>query len=207
MEDHLKSSRIHVEEKITMAGKLVRSKKGGFSSVLLHFFFYLYILSLPVVFLPVPNVYAQQENIVKTGPLLYRESVTLFEDGNVDKAIELVQEAIKAKPKYAQAYNRLGYMLLKKGRINDALDAFESAMKINPALHSSQTGTGLALLKKGDAKGAETIVKKALILNPHPSMAHYVLGLVYEKLKDYKNAIKQFKEGIKTYRSDENGTY
>jgi len=195
-----------MKEKITMGGEQVKHKKGDLSFVFVHLFFYLYLFSLPVVFLPVSNVYARQGNGAKAESP-YRESIALFEDGNVDKAIELVRGAIKANPEYPDAYNRLGYMLLKKGRINDALDAFRSAMKINQGSHASQTGMGLALLKKGDAKGAETIIKKALVFNPRPSMAHYALGLVYEKLKDYKKAIKQFKKGIKTYRSGENGTY
>lgn len=67
-------------------------------------------------------------------------------------------------------------------------------------MRTSKTGIGIALLKKGDLKGAESVLKGALILNPYPSMTHYALGLVYEKLGDYEKAIMHYKEGIKTYK-------
>ena len=187
-------------KKKTKAEK-AKYKKAVLPFVFLHLFLYLCLLSLPAVFMPVSKVYARQENRGRAESL-YRESVALFEDGNIDKAIELVREAIKADPNYPDAYNQLGYMLLKKGQIKEALDAFNLALKINPRLHSSKTGIGLALLREGDTKRAEAVLKEALILNPSPSMAHYALGLVYEKLGDYKKAIYQFKRGIKKYKSD-----
>ena len=84
--------------------------------------------------------------------------------------------------------------------MDDAISAFNSALKINSMMRTSKTGIGLALSKKGDLKGAEAILKDALILNPYPSMTHYAMGLVYEKLNDYEKAVAHFKEGIKTHK-------
>jgi len=165
-----------------------RNKK-LFLTFFVVFLLYLYLFSLPVV-------YAQNEKAVS----LYKESVKFFEDGSIDRAIEAIKEAINADPDYPEAYDHLGYMLLKKGQVDEAINAFNSALKINPRMRTSKTGIGIALIKKGDLKGAESILKEALILNPYPSMTHYALGLVYEKLGDYEKAIMHYKEGIKTYK-------
>ncbi|MBI3378340.1 MAG: tetratricopeptide repeat protein [Nitrospirae bacterium] len=160
--------------------------------------FFLLCLFCLFIFFP-PVVFAQQVEGDKA-KAFYRESVKLFEDGNIDRAMDVVKEAIKADPNYPDAHDHLGYILLKKGQLDDAISAFNSALKINPMMRTSKTGIGLALLKKGDLKGAEAILKDALILNPYPSMTHYALGLVYEKLNDYEKAIVHFKEGIKTHK-------
>ncbi len=147
---------------------------------------------------PLPKC-AADEGKEKATP--FEEAVALFEQGNVDKSIEIMKRVVAANPQNAEAYDRLGYFFLKKEQFDESLNAFEAALKINPALRTSKTGTGLALLKKGDLKGAETILLEALSLNPYPASTHYALGLVYEKQADYEKSALQFKEGIKTFRS------
>ena len=131
----------------------------------------------------------------------FKEAVALFERGDTDRAIEVMKGVVGADDRNAEAYDQLGYFFLKKAQFDDALNAFTAALKINPALRTSKTGIGLALLKKGDMKGAETILLEALSLNPYPSLTHYALGLIYEKLNGYEKAVSQFKEGIKTFKS------
>lgn len=166
-----------------------RARNDGFLKFFLLCFFCLFTSFSAVV-------HAQQEKAAS----LYKESVKLFEDGSIDRAIEVVKEAINADPNYSEAHDHLGYVLLKKGQPDEAIDAFKSALKLNSRIRTSKTGLGLALLKKGDLKGAESILKDALTLNPYPSMTHYALGLVYEKLNDYEKAAYHFKEGIKLYK-------
>lgn len=131
---------------------------------------------------------------------LYKEAVALFQESDTDKALTVIGEALKADTKYAEAYDQLGYMLLSKHRNEGALGAFDTALNINPGLHTSKTGKGLALLGKGDVTGAEAVLKGSLQLNPYPSMAHYALGLVYERQNDYTKAIENFKEGINKFK-------
>ncbi|MDP2277617.1 MAG: tetratricopeptide repeat protein [Nitrospirota bacterium] len=158
-------------------------------------------LTFTSAFLPVVHVVHAQQVEGDKAKALYNESVKLFEDGSIDRAIEVVKEAINADPNYSDAHTHLGYVLLKKGQPDEAIDAFKSALKLNSRIRASKTGLGLALLKKGDLKGAESILKDALILNPYPSMNQYALGLVYEKLNDYEKAAHHFKEGIKLYKA------
>lgn len=144
--------------------------------------------------------YAQEQKISEAESL-YRESIATLENGDIDRAIDLLKKAITADTAYPEAYDQLGYLFLKKGHIDEAIAAFNSAIKINPKLRTSKTGIGLAMLEKNDLKNAEDVLKEALLSNPYPAMTHYALGIVYERLAEYDKAIHHFKEGIRTYKS------
>ncbi len=165
------------------------------------------LVFLNVLFLsPAFGAPAEQEgggkadSLVKADALI-KEATTQLNDGNPDKAIELAGEAVKAAQSYPESYDALGHMLLKAGKIDEAINAFDTALKINPRMRTSKTGMGLALMQKGDLPGAEAVLKEALLLNPYPAMTHYALGLVYEKMNNYEQAVLHFKEGIRTFKS------
>jgi tetratricopeptide (TPR) repeat protein len=133
--------------------------------------------------------------------VLLREIVKLSDAGELDKAIEACRQVIKEYPEYPEAYDQLGYLLLRKKSFDEAAGAFNEALRINRGLRTSKTGLGIALLEKGDAKGAEAVLTEALFMNPYPSMTHYALGLVYERTGDLEKAIREFKDGIRTYKN------
>jgi tetratricopeptide (TPR) repeat protein len=156
---------------------------------------------LYVLFLSLCWASLRAEVVYATEAPEYNEALKLFESGDTGKAIELMKHTLSEHPDNAEAYDRLGYIHLKRGEIDEALNAFNAGLKINPRLHSAKTGKGFALLRKGDTKGAEAAFKDALTLNPTPAMTHYGLGLLYEGLKDYENAVIHYKEGIKKYKA------
>jgi len=145
------------------------------------------------------KAYSQEAGKDKAVQLL-KSAEGFYDEGDMEKALSAVREAMSAMPGNAGAYDRLGYILLKKGQFDDALNAFNEALKINPNLREAKTGTGLSLLGKGDLAGAEATLTAALALNPYPSMTHYALGLVYQKMNDDAKALSQFKEGLKTFK-------
>lgn len=130
----------------------------------------------------------------------FRNAVTLFEQGEREKAIESIKKIIAAEPLNGEAHEQLGYFLLGKGQLDDALASFMYAFEINPALRGAKTGAGLVLMKKGEMSKAEDLLRKALILNPYPSMTYYALGVLYEAQKEYARSIDQFKEVLKIFR-------
>jgi tetratricopeptide (TPR) repeat protein len=163
--------------------------------------FALFICLLVTSFCLLPDispVLAQDERGKAEG--LFKEALTLFQEGDIDKALTVAGESLKADAKFAEAYDLLGYILLSKHRNEEALHAFNTALNISPALRTSKTGRGLALLGKGDLTGAEAALKESLQLNPYPSMTYYALGVVYERQNDYVKAIENFKAGITKFK-------
>lgn len=157
------------------------------------------ILCVLLLFSCLTSLHAEEIYAAETPA--YKDAVELFESDDTVRAIGLMRKHLQEHPDNAEAYERLGSMLLRKGELDEALNAFDAGLKVNPRLHSAKTGKGFALLRKGDIKRAESTFKDALILNPKPSMTHYGLGLLYEELKDYENAMIHYKEGIQKYKS------
>lgn len=153
-----------------------------------------------VAYLYTPSAAGEQAD-AQPAASAYKDALSLYREGNTDKAIEKMREVVRNSPKNNDAYEELGYMFLKKGEFDEALSAFRSALKINPRMRTARTGVGLTLYEKGDLNGAESALTDALSLNPYPSRAHYALGLVYEARKDYEKAIHEYKEGLRTYKS------
>jgi tetratricopeptide (TPR) repeat protein len=148
-----------------------------------------------------PTTVRAQQNGTGQSASAFKDALTFYREGSTDKALEKMREVIKNAPQNEDAYQELGYMLLKKGEFDDALSAFRSALKINPRMRTARTGVGLTLYEEGDLDGAEAALTDALSLNPYPSKAHYALGLVYEARKNYEKSIHEYKEGLRTYKS------
>ena len=151
-----------------------------------------------LIFSYVPAARAMQKDAGPTGTE-FKDALTFYSEGSTDKAIDMMRTVIRKDPQNADAYEEMGYMLLKKRELGDALSAFRSALKINPLMRTARTGVGLTLYEKGDLDAAESALTDALRLNPYPSRAHYALGLVYEARKDYEKSIREFKEGLRTF--------
>ena len=61
----------------------------------------------------------------------YNNLGAIFKDsGNLKKAIESCEKAIKIKPEYVEAYNNLGIALREIGKTNEAIENYQEAMYI-----------------------------------------------------------------------------
>ena len=114
----------------------------------------------------------------------------------IDEEIAKAKEGIKADPSNASAHVRLAYLLIKKGALDEAMKSFDEAIRLNPRSYDAKTGKGIVLARKGNQKEAEQVLKDALVLNPNPVRTHYELGLLYQQLGQFEQAIAEFKEGI-----------
>ena len=142
---------------------------------------------------------AQQADKEKAAQMI-KSAAVLLDEGDTERSLAAVREAVVVSPGDADAYDLMGTILLKKGQFDEALSAFSQALKANPNLRHAKTGTGLALLGKGDFAKAEEALTNALLLNPYPAMTHYALGLLYQKMNDDKKSLFHFKEGLRTFK-------
>ncbi|KKR30390.1 MAG: hypothetical protein A2Z89_08050 [Deltaproteobacteria bacterium GWA2_43_19] len=55
------------------------------------------------------------------------------EKGQIDKAIEKIQEAIKQEPNHPEMQNNLGTMYFKKGLFEESIKVYKKAFKLNPS--------------------------------------------------------------------------
>jgi tetratricopeptide (TPR) repeat protein len=97
--------------------------------------------------------------------------------GELEGAIEDYQHALRIKPKWAEAYLGLGFVLLDKKDFEGAVDGFSRALKLKPTLVSAHHARGTAFMKQGRMEPAIIDFTSALKLDPHMAEAYANRGL------------------------------
>lgn len=117
--------------------------------------------------------------------------------GELDEAVDDYQHALRIKPKWAEAYLGLGYVLLDKKDFAGAIADFSRALQIKPALVSAHHARGTAFMKQGRMEPAIVDFSSALKLNPvmaeayaNRGLALMVLGREIEARKDLEKCLE-----------------
>lgn len=116
--------------------------------------------------------------------------------GQIDRAIECLQEAVSLEPNYAEALTNLGVLLAMQDKKNEAIGVYRQALGINnqiPELHNN-----LGLLLRDTDKWQEAIdeFEQAIALAPNYVDAIVNLGLVYAGQSKRREAIKNLERAI-----------
>jgi tetratricopeptide (TPR) repeat protein len=120
----------------------------------------------------------------------------LDERGQIDKAIEHYQVALKIKPDFAEAHNNLGVAIGKKGYLDQAIDQFELALQFNTNDAEAFNNLGLSYALKGSIDKAIDLYEHALQVNPYFAQAHDNLGLAYMQKGLTERAIQHYQQAI-----------
>lgn len=119
----------------------------------------------------------------------------LFMKGLLDEAIEEYREALRLKPKSADAHYNLGGALANKGLYDEAIEEYKEALHLKPDLAEVHSLLGAALHCKGLIDEAIRELRAALMLSPNSAEAHCSLGralfdkgLVDEAIKEHREA-------------------
>ena len=98
---------------------------------------------------------------------------------NVDRAIDLIQSAIKADPKRADFFLSLGRAFEKKGRSNQAIASFKKALAIDPAMSRASLNLATQYLNCGRTGDAVHCLQQAVNTVPDCVDAHLMIGQVH----------------------------
>ncbi len=110
---------------------------------------------------------------------------------NVDRARELINEAIRIKPNYSEALNFLTELEVASGRTAEAIVATRSIINIEPNNPARHYQLAVLLSANNDIEGAITSFEKAVVLNPSYANARYMLALAYAQTDRTDEAISQ----------------
>ena len=99
-----------------------------------------------------------------TTPL--QQGIDALKAGNVDLAIEYLEQATAANPSDFQGFNCLGIAYAKKQLYNRAVGAFLVAIKLRPGVASIHYNIGLACQADGLPDRAREEFRKALQIDP-----------------------------------------
>ena len=136
------------------------------------------------------------EDVVSKSPQKGRGHNNLGEafemEGQIDRAVEQYQTAIRLDPSYPQAYNNLGNVYESRGLIDEAIEQYMMALKLNPNSPKAHNNLGIAYGDKGLIDEAIEEYMIALRLNPLIEMPHYNLGVAYRGKGLIDKAIEQY---------------
>lgn len=134
-----------------------------------------------------------------------------------DEALAAIKEARKARPAYAEASAVEGRIYISEGDETKAIAAFKRAITEGKGFQpEAQTGLGLLYKDKADAAGGEGDFegeeanyllaaghfKKAIAQlggAPDAITIYQFLGMAYEKIKKYKEAIAVYEEFLRVF--------
>ena len=117
-------------------------------------------------------------------------------NGNLTRAVALVEEALLMSPENPMAMNNLGFMLLESGGdIERAIGLIRKAVRIDPRNSAYLDSLGLAYIKRGNPDLALEKLRRALVLNPvsvaileHLGDAHLAKGEKGKAVEFWKRA-------------------
>src|SRR4051812_18325024 len=78
------------------------------------------------------------------------EAAELMQEGQYDKALVTLRDAIKASPSNPYAYNFLGHALYELNQIEPARDAYRAAVRLSPDYLGARVALSHALRRLGD---------------------------------------------------------
>jgi tetratricopeptide (TPR) repeat protein len=100
------------------------------------------------------------------------EAQTLFDQGKLNQAIDVYQQAVEANPNNAAIYVSLAQVQVLAGDYKAAQASAENALLLSPANSMAHAVRAWALDFQGNTLEAEASVKRALELDPNNAVAH-----------------------------------
>jgi tetratricopeptide (TPR) repeat protein len=134
-----------------------------------------------------------QEQAIELGDETNAQVFVVLADGyskvkNYDKAIELLNQALKINSKYVPAYNALGNIYLARGNGTDAIKNFQKAIDIDPSNPDAMTRKAKVYILINNFNEAISLLNEAVQSNPDYAPAYYELAELNYSLRDYAKA-------------------
>ena len=136
---------------------------------------------------------AGQAITAQTGTEEIAPIASAIQQGQFDKALELLQPELARSPKNVQLLTLKGIALSDKGDKKDALGAFRNALEISPNYLAALEGEAQIEYADND-KGAGVLLQHILELRPNDPTSHAMLAEVIYRQGDCAAAIPHFEQ-------------
>jgi len=121
---------------------------------------------------------------------------SLLDEGDLDEAIQHLNEALRLRPDFADAWNDIGVALLKQERYAEAITPLQSAAALDPSVGLYRANLGLAYLETTRLSEAERQYRKAVELEPGYFPAQLYLGVCLLRQQKYGEAIERARKAL-----------
>ena len=121
--------------------------------------------------------------------------------GDLQKAVQLFEQAIQEAPSRPMAYLRLGIVLEDLGRYDDAIDRYQHAMHLDPQNHQAATNVGECYRKMDRYRDALTAYDHALVLKVGYLYAVAGKAECLRMMNQHEEALQLFDEALSEDRN------
>jgi len=139
----------------------------------------------------------------KQADALHLLGIIALQNGDIDKAILLINSAIRISVANPEYHNNLGFALHEQGKLDKAGECYARALKIQPE-YGNAIYNQHALMLGENIKPAMRSLKKLVELQPNDMDARLTMGVLLDYSGDTKGASSQFemiRQGVGIYRS------
>jgi Tfp pilus assembly protein PilF/thiol-disulfide isomerase/thioredoxin len=116
----------------------------------------------------------------------------LLEQGELQKAEELLLKTLTRHPRQVDALSNLGTLRLKQGQAGAAREVFRQVLAVQPDDAFAQNGLGSALFAAKDMAGARKAFGEAIRLDPGNADYRYNLASVLAASGSFREAVSEF---------------
>jgi tetratricopeptide (TPR) repeat protein len=107
----------------------------------------------------------------------FQKATTCRRKGDLQGAIEHLNQAIAIDPQFWGAVNDLGSVYFALNRLDLAIQQFQKVIDMNPHEKMGYANLAIALLHKEDAAGAERAAREEIKLDRASTLGHLLLGV------------------------------
>jgi tetratricopeptide (TPR) repeat protein len=132
--------------------------------------------------------------IAQTPANSVRSASSALRAGQFDKALDLLQDALKANPRSAQLWTLKGIALSGKGEKSSATEAFRRALNLSPDYLPALEGAAQIAYNSG-SKDAQPLLEHILTLRPQDPTSHAMLAVLASRRGDCARAVPHFEQG------------
>ena len=126
----------------------------------------------------------------------YVQGVLAYNNGDSDKAITNLQDAVKHRSDLVMAHSLLGDLYQAKHAYTEALSQYQATIRLDPYSYKNYYNEGLAYQFLHRVKEAIAAYLRALEINPRDALSNQNLGVAYLNLDDLDNAIKYCRRAV-----------
>ena len=122
--------------------------------------------------------------------------ISKIQNGQSDKGIDLVREALSVKPDYVEAHYNLARALQTIGRLDEAAIHYNKVLAVSPNNADAQNNLGAILLEQKRFDEAIMHFEKSLAINRTNPQSHSNIGVALTELRRYDLAIPHFEQSL-----------
>lgn len=117
-----------------------------------------------------------------------------FDEQNIDKAVELYEQALRVEPRAVMARANLADMMRRLGEERRAEEILRQGLALDPGSAALHHALGLSLVRSGESESALVELRTAAEIAPDNARHAYVLGIALNSLGKPAEAIQVLRQ-------------